>query len=68
MIKSNKDGKPLAESEEGRLLVKENAHQPRTFPTRIWIQRVPEADFVSKLMVVETSKIAVVSLYVGGRR
>src|ERR1044071_1354299 len=34
MNRLNKDGKPLAESEEGRPLIKENAHQPNTFPTQ----------------------------------
>ena len=34
MNHSNKDGISLAESEEGRLLVKENAGQPNTCPTQ----------------------------------
>jgi hypothetical protein len=34
MNHSNKDGQPSAESEEGRPLIKENTHQPRTFPTQ----------------------------------
>ena len=34
MNHSNKDGKPLAESAEGRPLIKENAGQPNTHPTR----------------------------------
>src|SRR5438094_1579187 len=34
MNHSNKDGKPLAESEEGRPLIKENACQPNTYPTQ----------------------------------
>src|SRR5687767_14693894 len=34
MNHSNKDGKPLAESEEGRPLVKENTHQSRTHSTQ----------------------------------
>ena len=34
MIHSNKDGKPLAESEEGRPLIKENTRQPNTYPTQ----------------------------------
>jgi len=34
MNHSNKDGKPFAESEEGRPLVKENTHQPNTYPTQ----------------------------------
>ncbi len=31
---SNKDGKPPAESEEGRALIKENSHQSGTHPTQ----------------------------------
>ncbi len=34
MNHSNKDGRPSAESEEGRPLIKENTHQPCTFPTQ----------------------------------
>jgi len=34
MSRSNKDGKPLAESEEGRPLIKENTHQPSTSSTQ----------------------------------
>jgi len=34
MNRSNNDGNPLAESEEGRPLIKENAHQPNTSPTQ----------------------------------
>jgi hypothetical protein len=34
MNHSNNDGKPSAESEEGRLLVKENTPQPSTHPTQ----------------------------------
>ena len=34
MNHSNKDGEPFAESEEGRPLVKENTHQPNTYPTQ----------------------------------
>ena len=34
MNHSNNDGKPLAESEEGRPLIKENACQPNTYPTQ----------------------------------
>ena len=34
MNHSNKDGKPYAESEEGRPLIKENTHQPSTYPTQ----------------------------------
>src|SRR5882757_3281515 len=34
MNHSNKDGKPYAESEEGRPLIKENARQPNTYPTQ----------------------------------
>jgi RNA-directed DNA polymerase len=34
MSHSNKDRKPLAENEEGRPLIKENAGQPNTYPTQ----------------------------------
>ena len=34
MNHSNKGGKLSAESEEGRPLIKENTHQPHTFPTQ----------------------------------
>jgi hypothetical protein len=34
MNHSNKDGRLSAESEEGRPLIKENTHQPHTFPTQ----------------------------------
>ena len=34
MNHSNKDGTSLAESEEGRLLIKENIHQSSTRPTQ----------------------------------
>jgi RNA-directed DNA polymerase len=34
MNHSNKDGKLLAESEEGRPLIKENVRQPNTYPTQ----------------------------------
>src|SRR3989454_4554496 len=34
MNHSNKDGKPLVESEEGRPLIKENTHQSGTHPTQ----------------------------------
>jgi RNA-directed DNA polymerase len=34
MNHSNKDGKPLAESEEGRPLIKENIHQSSTLSTQ----------------------------------
>ena len=34
MNHSNKDGRPSAESEEGRPLIKENAGQPNTYPTQ----------------------------------
>lgn len=34
MNHSNKDGEPFAENEEGRPLVKENTHQPNTYPTQ----------------------------------
>jgi len=34
----NKDGKPLAETGEGRALIKENTHQPNTSPTQSGIR------------------------------
>src|SRR3974390_2115050 len=34
MNHSNKDGRPYAESEEGRPLIKENTHQPSTYSTQ----------------------------------
>ena len=34
MNRSNKGGQPLAESEEGRPLIKENTHQSGTHPTQ----------------------------------
>ena len=34
MNHSNNDGKPPAESEEGRLLIKENTLRPSTYPTQ----------------------------------
>jgi group II intron reverse transcriptase/maturase len=34
MNHSNKDGKPSTENEEGSPLVKENTHQPNTYPTQ----------------------------------
>ena len=34
MNQLNKDGKPLAETGEGRPLIKENTHQPNTSPTQ----------------------------------
>jgi RNA-directed DNA polymerase len=34
MNQLNKDGKPLAETGEGRALIKENTHQPNTSPTQ----------------------------------
>jgi len=34
MNHSNKDGNPYAESEEGSPLIKENTHQPSTYPTQ----------------------------------
>ena len=34
MNHSNKDGKPYAENEEGRPLIKENTHQPSTYSTQ----------------------------------
>jgi RNA-directed DNA polymerase len=34
MNRPNKDGKPSAEGEEGRPMIKENAHQPHTTSTQ----------------------------------
>jgi len=42
MNHSNKDGKPSAESEEGRLLIKENTIPSDTFPTQSGCVRVPQ--------------------------
>src|ERR1035437_6176444 len=41
MNHSNKDGASLAESEEGRLLIKENVRPPNTHPTQSGSARVP---------------------------
>ena len=41
MNHSNKDGASLAESEEGRLLIKENTFPAGTFPTQSGCVRVP---------------------------
>ena len=41
MNHSNKDGKSSAESEEGRLLIKENTFPSGTFPTQSGCVRVP---------------------------
>jgi hypothetical protein len=41
MNHSNKDGTSLAESEEGRPLIKENTRPPDTHPTQSGIGRVP---------------------------
>jgi hypothetical protein len=41
MNHSNKKGRPLAESEEERLLIKENARHPNTHPTLSGSARVP---------------------------
>jgi hypothetical protein len=41
MNHSNKDGTSLAESEEGRLLIKENTLPSRTYPTQSGSARVP---------------------------
>jgi hypothetical protein len=41
MNHSNNDGKPPAESEEGRLLIKENTLRPSTCPTQSGFLRVP---------------------------
>src|SRR5437899_7581395 len=43
MNHSNKDGTSLAESEEGRLLIKENTLPPGTYPTLSGIARAPRA-------------------------
>jgi hypothetical protein len=42
MNHSNKDGTSLAESEEGRLLIKENTFPSDTFPTLSGIARVKQ--------------------------
>jgi hypothetical protein len=41
MNHSNKDGASLAESEEGRLLIEENALPSDTYPTQSGSARVP---------------------------
>ena len=41
MNHSNKDGSSLAESEEGRLLIKENYLPSSTYPTQSGSARVP---------------------------
>jgi len=41
MIHSNKDGTLLAESEEGRLLIKENAFPSGTYPTQSGVCACP---------------------------
>ena len=41
MSHSNKNGKPSAESEEGRLLIKENTLSSSTHPTQSGSARVP---------------------------
>jgi hypothetical protein len=41
MNHSNKDGTSLAESEEGRLLIKENTFPSDTYPTLSGTSRVP---------------------------
>ena len=43
MNHSNKDGKPSAESEEGRLLIKENTLPSSTYPTQSGSARVLRA-------------------------
>ena len=56
MNHSNKDGKPLAESEEGRLLIKENTLQSGTYPTQSGSARCPRvgecADKLPRLAVI----------------
>jgi hypothetical protein len=44
MNHSNKDGTSLAESEEGRLLIKENTFPSDTYPTLSGIARVPRVE------------------------
>jgi hypothetical protein len=44
MNHSNKDNTPSAESEEGRLRIKENTFPPDTSPTQRGIARVPRVD------------------------
>jgi hypothetical protein len=46
MNRSNKDGKPSAESEEGRLLIKENTLPSSTYPTQSGSARVPRVEDV----------------------
>jgi len=46
MNHSNKDGKPSAESEEGRLLIKENTLPSSTHPTQSGTARVPRVGSV----------------------
>jgi|HubBroStandDraft_1064217.scaffolds.fasta_scaffold163312_2 hypothetical protein len=46
MNHSNKDGKPSAESEEGRLLIKENSLPSSTYPTQSGSARVPRVESV----------------------
>ena len=41
MNHSNNDGEPWAESEEGRLLVKENTPPPSTHPTQSGVRVFP---------------------------
>jgi hypothetical protein len=56
MNHSNKDGASLAESEEGRLLIKENTFPAGTFPTQSGCVRVPRvgecADKAPRLAVI----------------
>jgi hypothetical protein len=44
MNHSNKDGASSAESEEGRLLIKENTFPSDTYPTLSGIVRVPRVE------------------------
>jgi hypothetical protein len=48
---SNKDGKPLAESEEGRLLIEENTHRPHMHPTQSGASMSPGWASVRKAVV-----------------
>jgi len=50
MNHSNKDGIPLVESEEGRLLIKENNLPSGTYPTQSGSARVPRVgEYADKL-------------------
>jgi hypothetical protein len=51
MSHSNKDGKPYAESEEGRPLIKENTHPPHMHPTQSGASMSPGLVSVRKAVV-----------------